>query len=106
MALQFPSDWRFGESPGEITVDFDSEVFSLILKIAATSSDRMDVLEEFKAAFANASGRPYNPSSSERFVEGDLDSAMGNARSNAALYLDGLWTGVEAAAAAGRLSRH
>jgi hypothetical protein len=49
---------------------------------------RKPILEHFKQAFAVAGAIPFYPSSSDRFVEQDLLTAMNAAAANAPLFID------------------
>jgi len=91
--LIFDNRWRF-DSPGPIEGDVEARFLDLINRIAAPGP-RKAILEEFKKQFARAGSIEYYPSSSERFIDGDLAVAMSSAAANAPLFIEAFWTACE-----------
>jgi len=89
VALEYPGEWKFegvgfGVPPAAVR-----EVFELVLEISGESKS---AVEDFKSAFGSVSS-----SSSFDWAVSDLDSAIKSRASNAATFVDGLWSGIESA---------
>lgn len=91
MGLEFPGDWKFDGIGETVPVQAVSKFHDLVLLIASGSSDRWEIIETFKAAFGRA-GR----SSNESWAESDLHGAMRDCADNAAVFVDALWSGIQA----------
>ncbi|KAB0471136.1 hypothetical protein K6V72_10125 [Ralstonia insidiosa] len=91
--LEFEGRWRF-ESPGELSGDVVSDVFTQIICKVVSQGDRQDLLEIFKRRFAQAAGKSSIRSSSESWAESDLLSYMQDASENAALFIEALYDGL------------
>lgn len=93
MALKYPGDWKFSGVGFEVPPAAVAEFAGLLKMIADGSKDR---IESFKAAF----GRNHRSSSLDYAVF-DLKEAMEARASNAATFVDALWTCIEHAAGQG-----
>jgi hypothetical protein len=94
--LQFDPEWRFkppvdGKYKNSAVPRQALSSFDNLISKTATQGDRWNVLETFKGAFANASGRSHVTSSSESWAETDLSSMMNSAADNAPLFLEAFY---------------
>ena len=93
MALEYPGEWKFEGVGFGVPPEAVREVFELVLEI---SGDSKSAVEDFKSAFGSVSS-----SSSFDWAVSDLDSAIKSRASNAATFVDGLWSGIESAKSEG-----
>ena len=89
MNLIYPGEWKFDGVGFEVSNEADSEFFEMIKTIAHGNDNQKRIFETFKTAFGVESS-----SSSTSFAEYDLSVAMGEATSNAALYIASFWDGL------------
>jgi hypothetical protein len=84
--LDFSPQWRFS-APGSLP---DSAVQAFIVMVGQIASQRVPkaIKEQFKQAFCMAGGIPYYPSSSDRFIDEDLQVAAFAAATNAPVFID------------------
>jgi hypothetical protein len=92
--LKFKGSWRY-EAPAGIPSEVVRDVLQLIGKVAA-QGDRQDLLEHFKAYFAEAIGATPSRSSSASWAETDLQEYMWKAAKNAPLFIEAFYDGCEA----------
>jgi hypothetical protein len=93
LTLNYPADWKFDGFETALPPQAADEFFDVMLKI---SENKQSVVESFKSAFGGSSG-----SSNLGWAESDLRKLADSCASNAATYVDSLWTGIEAAQTAG-----
>jgi len=93
MSLDYPGEWKFEGVGFGIPPDAVAEFFDLMKQIAG---DSQDAVEGFKHAFGSSSS-----SSSLSWAIGDLGSVIDTRASNAALFIESLWSGIESAARRG-----
>jgi len=88
--LNFNPAWRF-TSPGPIAPGVENEFYFLIKKVAGQHPNQQHVLEQYKAAFAAAAGRPAYTSSSLSWAESDLADYMREAAENAPTFIEAFY---------------
>lgn len=93
MSLDYPSEWKFEGVGFGVPPDAAGEFYELMLQIAGESRDGV---EGFKYAFGNTS-----PSSDFDWAVTDLRRAVNSRTSNAAEFVESLWSGIESAKASG-----
>src|SRR5215204_4636206 len=93
MSLNYPGDWKFEGIGFGVPPTAVEEFFGLLLEIGGTSKD---AIENFKSAFGNTGS-----SSSLDWAITDLSGAMTARASNAAAFVDSLWSCIEYAEATG-----
>jgi hypothetical protein len=93
MALDYPGEWKFEGVGFGIPPEAVGEFFNLMTDIAGESQA---AIEEFKFAFGSTSS-----SSSFSWAVSDLSSAVDSRASNAAVFVESVWSGIESATARG-----
>lgn len=93
MALDYPGAWKFEGIGVGIPKNAEHEFRDLVLEISGSSKD---AIEDFKRAFGGTS-----TSSSLDWAVSDLMSLISERALNAAVFVDSLWSGIEAAGADG-----
>lgn len=88
--LNFNPAWRF-TSPGPIASGVEDEFYFFIKKVAGQHPNQQHVLEQYKAAFAAAAGRPSHVSSSLSWAESDLADYMREAAQNAPAFIEAFY---------------
>lgn len=91
MALDYPGEWKFEGIGFGMPQEAVREFFSLMTSIAG---DSKDTIEDFKHAFGSTSS-----SSSLGWAIQDLSYIVDESSSNAAVFIENLWSGIESAAA-------
>jgi hypothetical protein len=91
LALEYPGEWKFEGVGFGIPPDATGEFLNLILEIAGESKD---AVEDFKSAFGSTSS-----SSDFGWAVTDLSNVVNSRASNAAVFVDSLWSGIEYAKA-------
>jgi predicted Ser/Thr protein kinase len=89
--LEYPATWKFEGIGISIPSEANAEFLQLVHKIARGFRDPQQVFEAFKSAFGCEAW-----SSSPSWSETDLSNTMRNAVDNAPVYVESLWTGMEA----------
>lgn len=91
--LQFELEWRFASSdPIPTTV---VHRFSELISRIAFDGQRQSLLEHFKGYFARAAGVPHYLSSNASWAATDLEMIMGQAASNAPLFIEAFYDACE-----------
>jgi hypothetical protein len=93
MALEYPDAWKFEGVGFGVPPNAVSDFISLMTDIADGSQD---AVEDFKSAFGGVSS-----SSSFDWAVNDLHSLVNSRSSNAATFIENLWSGIEYAKAGG-----
>lgn len=93
MALDYPGEWKFEGVGFGVPPDAVSDFVSLMMDVADGSKD---AIEDFKSAFGGISS-----SSGFDWAVTDLQSLVDSRSSNAATFIESLWTGIEYAKSAG-----
>lgn len=89
MGLEYPGEWKFEGIGFGVPPSAVEEFFSLLLEIGGNSKE---AVEEFKAAFGSSGS-----SSSLDWAITDLSGAMTGRASNAAAFVDSVWSSIESA---------
>lgn len=93
MALEYPGEWKFEGVGFGVPPEGVRDFIKLMLDVAG---DSKDALEDFKSAFGRT-----DSSSDFGFAVTDLRTAVNSRASNAAVFVESLWSGIESAAASG-----
>lgn len=97
--LKYPAKWRVTPPPdgdlytATVPAEAREEFFGLVRTVVANTPEQKQAFEEFKRAFALATGGAYGPSSSRDYAEYDLGRLMEEAASNAPKFFEAFHDG-------------
>lgn len=92
MALDYPSEWKFGSETPPAPIELVANVSQLLLEIAGEASDPWSVVEGFKTDFGNASR-----STSLSWAQDDLSRAVQERTTNSVRFIESFWRAIQRA---------
>lgn len=97
VSLRYPSDWRFAGGPiPSLSPQTVADLFAVAIQVTGSTPNQKSAFETFKQEIGAASGIIVHASSDVSWAQSDLERAFDEARRNAATFLDGYWSAIEA----------